>query len=130
MRALFPARDDAVDLHAFYGADWIEPGGLRVNFVTSADGAAHADGRSRGLQTPGDTKVYSALRDLADVVLVGAGTVTTEGYRPARVSAEQAAVRRGLGLRQALPGALISRSLHLEPEAAPFADAAAPARPL
>lgn len=30
---------DGVDLHAHYADGWLERGGLRVNFVASADGA-------------------------------------------------------------------------------------------
>lgn len=54
---------------------------LRVNFVTSLDGAGTgADGRSGSLNTPPDFTVFTLLRQLADVVVVGAGTVRTEGY--------------------------------------------------
>ncbi|TAM92705.1 MAG: pyrimidine reductase family protein, partial [Jatrophihabitans sp.] len=84
MRALLPAPADSaaqVDIRAHYARDWIDRGGLRMNFVASADGAATAEGKSRGLQTAGDNRVFTALRDLADIVLAGAGTVRIEGYR-------------------------------------------------
>ena len=87
MRALLPGPVDDVDVHAYYAAGWIDRGGLRANFVTAADGAAHAGGLSRGLQTKGDNIVFAALRDLADVVLAGAGTVVAEGYSAITVSA-------------------------------------------
>src|SRR5438093_5270453 len=128
MRALLPTRHDDVDVHAIYGTDWLDAGGLRVNFVSSADGAAQAEGKSEGLQTAGDNKVFSALRDLADVVLAGAGTVTIEGYRAIVVSDERAAVRRDLGLRELLPTAVVTRSLRLDPDSALFADAPPDAR--
>lgn len=54
---------------------------VQVNFVASADGAATVSGRSRGLSSPADKKVFALGRDLADVVLVGAGTAIAEGYR-------------------------------------------------
>jgi hypothetical protein len=54
---------------------------VRVNFVASADGAVAVDGRSGGLHAPGDREVFGLLRELADVVLVGSGTVRTVGYR-------------------------------------------------
>jgi riboflavin biosynthesis pyrimidine reductase len=128
MRALLPEPADDMDVHDWYAADWLEVGGLRVNFVSSADGAAQADGRSAGLQTPGDNRVFAALRDLADVVVVGAGTVTIEGYRAVRVSPERAAIRHRHGLRDVLPTAVISRSLRLDPHAALFTAAPAGAR--
>jgi riboflavin biosynthesis pyrimidine reductase len=128
MRALLPTPLDEIDVHAFYSTDWLDAGGLRVNFVSSADGAAQAEGKSEGLQTAGDNRVFAALRDLADVVLAGAGTVTIEGYRAIVVSDERAAIRRELGLRERLPIAVVSRSLRLHPDSALFADAPADAR--
>lgn len=71
------------DLAALYGypADrtWVT-----ANFVSSVDGAVSVDGRSAGLGSPADKKIFLLGRELADVVLVGAGTARTEGYRGAR----------------------------------------------
>jgi riboflavin biosynthesis pyrimidine reductase len=128
MRALLPEPVEDVDVHAFYAADWVERGGLRVNFVASVDGAAQAGGRSEGLQTRGDNRVFAALRDLADVVMAGLGTVTIEGYRGVRVSPERAALRRAYGLADVLPTAVMSRSLRLNPDSALFTDVAPGAR--
>jgi riboflavin biosynthesis pyrimidine reductase len=128
MRALLPDGDDDVDVHAFYAAHWLEHGGLRVNFVSSVDGAATAAGVSGGLQTPGDNTVFAALRDLADVVLAGAGTVRTERYGPSRPGAERRAIRRAYGLAERLPIAVVSRSLRLDPTSALFVDADPSAR--
>ncbi len=128
MRALLPHSSADADVHAFYAADWVEAGGLRVDFVASVDGAAQANGRSAGLQTPGDNRVFAALRDLADVVLVGAGTAVAEGYRPIVVSEQRLAIRRRYGLPDALPTALLSRSLHLDP-GAPLFTATSPQAP-
>src|ERR1700712_552760 len=98
MRALIPGLVDDVDIHAYYAAGWIDRGGLRVNFVTAADGAAQAGGLSRGLQTKGDNVIFAALRDLADVVLAGAGTVVAEGYSAVTISARRKSIRREHGL--------------------------------
>jgi riboflavin-specific deaminase-like protein len=57
---------------------------VRANFVASADGAVSVDGRSAGLGSPADRRVFLLLRELADVVLVGAGTVRAEDYGGAR----------------------------------------------
>ncbi len=121
MRALLPEQIDEVDLHAFYAANWLDRGGLRVNFIASADGAAHADGKSAGLQTPGDNAVFAALRDLADVVLVGAGTAVVEGYRAIRLSKGRAAIRADYGLPPELPTAVTSRTLRIDPASGLFA---------
>lgn len=120
MRALMPEPVDAVDIHAYYAAGWIDRGGLRANFIAAADGAAQANGLSRGLQTKGDNTVFAALRDLADVVLAGAGTVVAEGYDAITLTPRRRAIRRDHGLRDVLPTAIVSRSLRLDPSAGLF----------
>lgn len=128
MRALLPQPTSDIDVHDFYARDWLDEGGLRADFVCSADGAATADGVSRGLQTPGDNRVFAVMRDLADVVLVGAGTARTEGYRAIKLSERRATIRTDLGLAPHLPTALVSRSLRLDPDAELFVAAPAEAR--
>ncbi len=129
MRSLLPLPVvEDVDIHACYARDWLDTGGLRVNFVSSVDGAATSCGVSKGLQTPGDNRVFAALRDLADAVVVGAGTVRAEGYRAVRIGAERRATRRRFGLPAELPTAVLSRALHLDPTAELFTAAPAGAR--
>ncbi len=128
MRSLLPLVSDDVDLHDWYAKEWLDDGGLRVNFISSVDGAAQAGGKSAGLQTPGDNKVFAVLRDLADVVLAGAGTVVAEGYRPIELSARRRGIRRDHGLREQLPTAVSSRSLRLDPAHPLFAEAPADRR--
>jgi riboflavin biosynthesis pyrimidine reductase len=122
MRALLPEPASGVDLHEYYGTQWLTNGGIRANMIASADGAASASGLSRGLQTPGDNAVFAALRDLADVVVAGVGTVRAEQYRVVRLRAERRARRTGLGLAPELPTAVISRSLRLDVHPALFED--------
>jgi riboflavin biosynthesis pyrimidine reductase len=52
--------------------------------IASLDGAIAVDGMSGPLGNPNDLEVLLTLRDLADVVLVGAGTARGEGYGPPR----------------------------------------------
>jgi riboflavin biosynthesis pyrimidine reductase len=89
--------------------------GLRVNFVSSVDGAATTDGHSGGLSTPADKRYFELLRRVSDVVLVGAGTVRAEGYGPMRVSPEHPVF------------AIVSGHLDLDPGSRIFTDA--PVRP-
>jgi riboflavin biosynthesis pyrimidine reductase len=57
---------------------------LRANMVSTLDGAAAGgDGLTASVSGEADRRVFAALRRLADVVLVGAGTARAEGYRPA-----------------------------------------------
>ena len=58
---------------------------VRANMISTLDGAATgADSRSGSINGPADLRVFTVLRALADVVLVGAGTVRAEGYRAPR----------------------------------------------
>ena len=106
--------EQGVDPHAHYAAGWLAEGGVRVNFVSSVDGAATAAGLSRGLQTPGDNVVFAALRDLADVILVGASTAAAEGYRPSQPATRRRAIRLANGLAEAPAIAVMSSSLDLD----------------
>ncbi|MGH3647248.1 MAG: pyrimidine reductase family protein [Micromonosporaceae bacterium] len=101
---------------------------LRVNFVTSADGAVTLDGHSEGLSSAPDKRVFGLLRMLCDVLLVGAGTVREEGYRPLRLDPVRRAWRREAGLPEVPALAVISSRLALDPDDRMFADA--PVRPI
>jgi riboflavin biosynthesis pyrimidine reductase len=101
---------------------------VRFNFVASVDGGATLAGRSGGLGNAEDQRVLHLLRRLADVVLVGAGTVRTEGYAGALLDEEGQAWRRAQG-RTAHPAvAVVSGGLDLDPAAPFFSEA--PVRPL
>ena len=82
MRVLLgPDTDDLRTLYAVPRTPW-----LRLNFVSTVDGAAQGpDGKSGGINNAADKAVFDTLRDLADAVVVGAGTARAEGYRPAAV---------------------------------------------
>ncbi|WP_256839352.1 dihydrofolate reductase family protein [Ornithinimicrobium faecis] len=54
---------------------------VRANFVTTLDGhATGGDGKSGSINSAADKQVFDLLRALADVVVVGAGTIRAEGY--------------------------------------------------
>ena len=68
---------DLDELYAVPSLPW-----LRVNFVSTVDGAATGpDGRSGGINNAADKRVFDTLRRLCDAVVVGAGTARAEGYR-------------------------------------------------
>ena len=87
---------------------------LRGNMVTSTDGASRLDGLSEGLSSSADKRIFGVLRALADVVLVGAGTVRAEGYRPARARPAFAAERAARGQGPASVIAVVSARLDLD----------------
>ena len=93
---------------------------LRVNFVSSADGSVSLRGRSGGLSGPADKRVFALLRDVADVVLVAAGTVRSEGYGYPDLSARRRRLRTELGLAELPTFAILSRSLYLDLDSSLF----------
>jgi riboflavin biosynthesis pyrimidine reductase len=113
VRMIFPSAGEELDdlalaeVYAYPRETW-----LRANFVSSADGAAYVAGRSAGLSSPADMRLFGLLRVLADVVLVGAGTARTEEYKPARRRPALARLRDGRPATA--PIALVSRSLDLD----------------
>jgi riboflavin biosynthesis pyrimidine reductase len=117
VRQLIPhsGRDVEPDLSAVYAYPGHTSRWLRANMVSSADGAAQAGGRSAGLSGEADKKVFRALRGLADVILVGASTVRTEGYRqPAALRDKDAEARAAAGQRPVPAIAVVSASLDLD----------------
>ncbi|MFD5828111.1 dihydrofolate reductase family protein [Lentzea sp. NPDC060358] len=97
------------DLESLYAL----PPGVTANFVSSVDGSVSVEGRSAGLGSPADKKIFSLGRELADVVLVGAGTVLAEGYRGAR-------------RERPLPIAVVTARGSLTPDLPLFTDTAVP----
>ncbi len=86
----------------------------RANFITSLDGAASADGTTSSLGGPGDRALFNLLRALADVIVVGAGTVRAESYGGARLSAEERQQRQARGQSEVPPIAVVTVSGHLD----------------
>jgi riboflavin biosynthesis pyrimidine reductase len=84
----------------------------RANMIASVDGAAAVDGRSGALSGPGDRQLFSVLRSLADVILVGAGTARAERYRPVRARDVWPALR--VGRPPTPPIAVLSGTLDLD----------------
>ena len=72
--------------------------------------------------------MFDILRRLADVIVVGAGTVRAERYGAMRLSEDDVAWRLGRGLPAHPVFALVSGRLELDPASPVFA--AAPVRPL
>lgn len=117
MRRLLPApATDEVDVDEAYFVD--SPGRtyLRANMVSSADGAAQAEGRSEGLSGPTDKKIFAALRGHCDVILAGASTVRVEKYGGHRPSARRQEWRRARGLPVFPTMAVLTRSCDFDPD--------------
>jgi riboflavin biosynthesis pyrimidine reductase len=106
----------------------IDHEGLRVNFVSSVDGAAAREGRSGGLSGPADQRFFELLRRVCDVVMVGAGTVRDERYGAMRVSEASARWRVAHGRGEHPLFAIVTAALDLDPASGIFTHA--PLRPL
>lgn len=89
---------------------------VRCNFAVSLDGAITGpDGRSASVNSEADHVVFELLRALSDVVVVGAGTLRSEGYTPLSVEKRWHATRSASGLHDTLPLVCVSRAGELPP---------------
>ncbi len=116
VRQLSPTAVDQIDPATTYGDMPVAAGrpGLRVNMIASVDGATAIGGVSGPLGGPPDRVVYRLLRSLADIVLVAAGTVRIENYKPARVYDDHLEARRARGQSDAPRIAVVTRRLDLD----------------
>jgi riboflavin biosynthesis pyrimidine reductase len=87
---------------------------LRANFISSVDGGATAEGTTAAMAGPGDKLIFNLLRELADVVMVGAGTVRIENYSGARVSAGQRQRRQARGQSEVPQLVIVTKSGRLD----------------
>lgn len=103
---------------------------LAINMVTSIDGATAVDGVSGSLGGDADRAVFLALRGVADVVLVGSGTVRAERYRRARLDEAVRSRRVARGQQPTPRIAVVSNAGDLDLDLPLFADGPEETRPL
>ena len=87
LRRVHPSPADVTVLDAYDVERPVHADGrpwLGLCMVSSLDGSTVVKGRSSALSSENDAAVLLTLRDLADVLVVGAGTVRAEGYGPPR----------------------------------------------
>lgn len=126
MRALLPEAGDVDPAASHAAAARPSPSDrpwLLVSMVASVDGATAIDGLSGGLGGAGDKAVFSALRAVADVILVAAGTARAESYGPPRTSPLRQGERLARGQSPFPRLALVTRSLDLDPSGPMFVEA-------
>jgi riboflavin biosynthesis pyrimidine reductase len=125
MRQIFASSDlrdtDLAALYAYPSGPW-----LRANMVSSADGAAHLNGVTRGLSSEADRHLFALLRTLADVIVVGAATARTERYAPVRRHELWPDLRQGR--TPTPPIAVVTARLDLDPDSRLIASAPPSAR--
>jgi riboflavin biosynthesis pyrimidine reductase len=123
MRRLLPQPSDTVDLYEAYACPMGDDGFVRLNMISSIDGAITVGGKSGALGGPPDHKVFTTLRSWADVIFVGAGTVRAEQYGPAKLDADVQQRRRDRGQLPLPPIAVVTGSANFDFDAQFFRDA-------
>ncbi|MDO4609484.1 dihydrofolate reductase family protein [Corynebacterium sp.] len=98
---------------------------VRAIGVTTPDGRATVDGTSGGLGNDVDAALLAACRDDADVIVVGSGTVSAEGYGGHHPPPEVRAARSAAGRACVPPVAVVTRSADIAPDDHLIADAEA-----
>ena len=130
MRQLLPVAAEVDPVEAYLAAPRPAPDGrpwVTLSMVASLDGATAVHGRSGPLGGEPDREVFRAVRAIADVVLVAAGTARAEGYGPVRLSGAAATARAEAG-RAAEPPRLVVVSASLDLDLSRAAEG--PVRPL
>ncbi len=95
---------------------------LRINMVSSIDGAVEVDGASHQLSSADDMRVFRVLRMHCDVLITGAGTVRADAYRPLKMTPERLEWRRAHGRSDHPVMAVVTRDANLDLEAPLFTD--------
>lgn len=126
MRQLLPDLIDEIDPIEATAADpRPAPDGrpwVLVNMVASVDGATAVEGRAGGLGGPADRAMFHALRQIPDVILVGAGTARAENYGPVTLDEEARARRVGRGQDELPRLAIVTGRVDLDPASKLFSD--------
>jgi riboflavin-specific deaminase-like protein len=86
---------------------------LGLNMVSTLDGKATIDWRTKGISSDLDRELFHNLRTQADAVMVGAGTARTERYGRIAKSDELRAKREREGLAADPLAIVVSASLNL-----------------
>jgi riboflavin-specific deaminase-like protein len=89
---------------------------LVLNMVSTLDGKATIDWRTKGLSTEADRQLFHRLRTQADAIMVGAGTVRAERYGRMAKSEELRAARVSEGLAPDPLAVIVSARLDLHAE--------------
>ncbi len=99
---------------------------VRADLVATLDGAVEFKGSAASLEGgDDDLRVFTTLRALADVVVVGASTQRVEDYGPARLSSERARRRRERGEGGPPAIAVITNTASISPASKLFASSGA-----
>ncbi|MGD2043873.1 MAG: dihydrofolate reductase family protein [Acidimicrobiia bacterium] len=113
---------DPVDVQMGYPRGRSDRPWVMANFVTTIDGATVVDGGSTAINDEDDRAMFAAMRAVPDFILVGAGTIRAENYRPVTLDERRRQARLDARLEQTPHLVVVTRSLDLDPEARVFGD--------
>jgi riboflavin biosynthesis pyrimidine reductase len=126
MRRLLPTPLENVELVDAYAiSDARDRTHVRLNMISSVDGAVTVKGTSGGLGGTVDKILFRVLRQLADVILVGAGTMRKENYHAVRFDDNVVKARTKGGQLPIPPIAVVTRSGDFDWNSNFFTDATA-----
>jgi len=117
MRILQCGDKPAVPMAPYLAVDRTQPRHecwVTGHMVAGLDGTAAIGGKVDALSTDVDQKLFRQMRQIADVVVVGAETVRREGYGFVRLSDQAKAQRQALGKPPTPPIAVVTGSLELD----------------
>ncbi|HEU4320493.1 MAG TPA: dihydrofolate reductase family protein [Acidimicrobiia bacterium] len=113
---------DPLELQMSYPRHKSDGPWVMANFVSTIDGAAVVDGGSTAINDADDKAMFAAIRAATEFIVVGAGTVRAEDYRPVVLDEDRQRVRVEAGMEPSPHLIIVSGSLSLDPEARVFGD--------
>jgi riboflavin-specific deaminase-like protein len=118
LKRIHPEREPVDPAEAIAGLGWAdlappERPYLALNMVSTADGKAAVEGRTRAISSETDRAIFHNLRTQADAVMAGAGTIRTERYGPLVKTDDLRAKREREGLAPDPLAVIVSGRLHL-----------------
>ncbi|MEX1005101.1 MAG: dihydrofolate reductase family protein [Acidimicrobiia bacterium] len=87
---------------------------ITLGMIASFDGSATLGVGSSGLGGPPDRAVFRALRAMSDLIVVGATTLNTEGYRAVSLPENLRSWRERRGMTSVPGVAIVSKTLELD----------------
>jgi riboflavin biosynthesis pyrimidine reductase len=100
IQRLSPSPTRSITIAEAYQVDRPQPANrpwVGLCMVSSLDGSIAVDGSSGALGNANDLEVLLTLRRIADLIIVGAGTVRGEGYGPPKKPGQRIAVATNSG---------------------------------
>jgi riboflavin-specific deaminase-like protein len=121
LQRIHPDRGTVDPVDAISGFGWgdLAPADrpyLALNMVSTGDGKAAVEGRTRAISSETDRQVFHNLRSQVDAVMAGAGTVNTEGYGPIVKTEELQAKRVREGVAPDALAIIVSGGLSVRPD--------------